>query len=65
MFLNAVFNVTVSKIFLLLGRQHRIMQLALRLASFCMAEEERESGTHCLCMCQAALVTCILLKMLH
>ena len=36
-----------------------------RLASFpgsCAGEEEREPGTHCSCMRQVPLVTCILLR---
>ena len=36
----------------------------MSLASFpgsCAGEEEREPGTHCSCMCQVSLVTCILL----
>ena len=28
----------------------------------CSGEEEREPGTHCLCMCEVPLVTCILLR---
>ena len=44
--------------------QKLVYSSALHLASFpgsCAGEEEREPGTHCLCMHQVPLVTCILL----